>query len=93
MARLDGKWKANPTYPESQKSDARIVVAGTIEGICMVEGSAAEISEAEFVDVLFQAHEKIKKIVQWQHDMQKEVGIAKEAITDEYNFERVGNSY
>ena len=60
MARVDGKWMANPTFPESQKSDARIVVAGTEEGICMVEGSAAEISESEFVDVLFQAHEKIK---------------------------------
>lgn len=86
MARVEGKWKANPSFPESQKSDARIVVAGTQEGVCMVEGATAEISEAEFVDVLFQAHEKIKIIVQWQLDMQKEVGIAKEAISDEYNF-------
>ena len=86
MARVDGIWKANPTFPESQKSDARIIVAGTHEGVCMVEGSTSEISEAEFVDVLFQAHEKIKIIVQWQLDMQKEVGIAKEAIADEYNF-------
>lgn len=86
MARVDGTWKANPTFPESQKSDARIIVAGTHEGVCMVEGSTDEISETEFVDVLFQAHEKIKIIVQWQLDMQKEVGIAKEAIADDYNF-------
>lgn len=86
MARVDGTWKANPTFPESQKADARIIVAGTQEGVCMVEGSTNEISETEFVDVLFQAHEKIKIIVQWQLDMQKEVGIAKEAIADDYNF-------
>jgi polyribonucleotide nucleotidyltransferase len=86
MARVDGTWKANPSFPESQKSSARIVVAGTLEGICMVEGATDEISETEFVDVLFQAHEKIKTIVQWQLDMQKEVGIATEAISDEYNF-------
>lgn len=86
MARVEGAWKANPTFPESQKSDARIVVAGTLEGVCMVEGATDEISETEFVDVLFQAHEKIKVIVQWQLTMQKELGIVKDAIPDDYNF-------
>ena len=81
MARLDGKWIANPIFSESQKADARLIVAGTEEGICMVEGSAAEISEAEFVDALFMAHEKIKRLVAWQKEIQKEVGIAKEEIT------------
>ena len=60
MGRIDGKWIANPMYQDSLKADARLIVAGTEEGICMVEGSAAEISETEFVDVLFMAHDKIK---------------------------------
>ncbi len=86
MVRLEGKWIANPLFSESLKSDARLVVAGTEEGICMVEGSAAEISESEFVDVLFVAHDKIKRIVEWQKEIQKEVGVAKEEINDPYNW-------
>ena len=86
MIRLDGKWIANPLFSDSLKADARLVVAGTDEGICMVEGSAAEISETEFVDVLFLAHEKIKRIVEWQLEIQKEVGVAKEEIKDSYNW-------
>ncbi len=86
MARLDGKWIANPSFPESQKADTRLVVAGTDEGICMVEGSAQQLSESEFIDVLFQAHEKIKTLVQWQKTIQKEVGVANEEIADKYGW-------
>lgn len=91
MIRLNGQWIANPSFPDSKKADARLVVAGTDEGICMVEGSTAQISEEEFIDVLFQAHEKIKRLVQWQKDMQKEIGIAKEEIVDAYGWKEWEN--
>ena len=32
------------------------------------------LSEKEFVDVLFQAHEKIKKLIAWQKEIQQELG-------------------
>lgn len=86
MIRLDGKWIANPRFSDSLKADVRLVVAGTQEGICMVEGSSSEISESEFVDALFLAHEKIKRLVEWQKEIQAEVGVAKEAIVDKYNW-------
>lgn len=86
MVRLDGKWIANPLFQDSVKADSRLIIAGTDEGICMVEGSASEISESEFVDVLFEAHDKIKRIVAWQKEIQKEVGISKVAIDDNYNW-------
>jgi len=70
--RVDGKWVINPIYPDSKQADARIVIAGTDEGVCMVEGAASEIQEDEFVDVLFQAHEAIKKIVAWQLAIKQE---------------------
>lgn len=95
IGRVDGKWIVNPTYPEIQKSDVRLVVAGTEEGICMVEGSTNEISEKELVDALFLAHDAIKKTVAWQKEIQKEVGVAKEEIADTYQWnawqERVEN--
>lgn len=78
VARVDGKWVVNPSYSQNQNSDMRIVVAGTEEGIVMVEGAANEISESELVDVFFIAHDSIKKQVAQQEAIQKEVGVAKE---------------
>ena len=78
VARLDGQWILCPTYPQSMASDIRLTIAGTQEGICMVEGSANEMSEEEFIDVMFKAHEKIKAQIAWQNQIQKEVGVAKE---------------
>ncbi len=87
VGRVDGKWIVNPTFSQSQKSDVRIVVSGTEEGIVMVEGSSNEISEAEMVDVLFLAHDSIKKQVAWQEQIRKEVGIAKEEVDQALNWD------
>ena len=86
IGRVDGQWVYNPFYNDALKSDVRIVVAGDKEGVCMVEGSASEISEDEFVDVMFKAHDIIKKLVAWQEEIIKEVGVAKEAPTTEFDW-------
>lgn len=86
IGRVDGKWVVNPNYADAVKSDVRLVVAGTEEGICMVEGSANELPEKEFVDLLFKAHDEIKKLVAWQKKIQKEVGQPKEEAGD-FGFE------
>src|SRR6202162_3753932 len=44
---IDGKFVANPTYEETKASRVNIVVAGTDEGIVMVESGAQQVSEAE----------------------------------------------
>ncbi len=87
MARVDGKWIVNPLYNQSLVSDVRLVVAGTEEGITMVEGSSNELSESEMVDALFMAHDQIKKNVQWQTKVQQDAGIAKEAIDNTYSLD------
>lgn len=84
--RIDGNWVMNPTYTDSLRGDARIVVAGTDEGVCMVEGSSNEISEQDFVDVLFRAHGEIKKIYAWQKKIQDEVGVEKYQPQYSYDF-------
>lgn len=85
--RLDGNWVINPKYQDSLKGDAKLIIAGTQEGITMVEGSGNELSEDEFVDVLFKAHEDIKKIDVWQKQIKKESGVPKEELDYGYNFE------
>lgn len=87
VGRVDGKWIINPTYQETKNSDVRLVIAGTYDGICMVEGSANELSETEFVDILFKAHESIQKIVEWQKEIQSAIGKPKQAIADVYGWQ------
>jgi polyribonucleotide nucleotidyltransferase len=84
VSRVDGVWVINPLYEDSKRSDAKIVVAGTYEGICMVEGNANELSESEFLDALFKAHEAIRVIVNWQKEIQKELGVVKAPLKDSY---------
>lgn len=86
MVRLDGKWLVNPLHQETLKADARLVVAGTKEGICMVEGLADELSEEEFITALFEAHENIKKIISWQERIKAEIGKPKSEIADPYQW-------
>lgn len=74
IARLNGKWVVNPPYEQSLESDVKIVVVGTKDGICMVEGSTNEISEKDFLDALFLGHEAIREQVVWQEEIVKKMG-------------------
>jgi len=86
VGRVDGQWIMNPTYPQTVASDVRLVVAGTQEGICMVEGSANELSEQEFVDILFKAHEEIKQLVSWQEKIKNALSVEKAEVADPYEW-------
>lgn len=87
MGRIDGAWVINPTHEQTLKSDTRLMIAGTEEGICMVEGSFNELQEKDFVDALFNAHTLIKKIIAWQVSIARELGVVNNTIDDsQYNW-------
>lgn len=86
VGRIDGQFVLNPLYSQVLKSDVRITVAGTHEGICMVEASTNQIAEKEFVDALFLAHETIKKQVAWQQSVIEQAGKPKEPIVDLFDW-------
>jgi len=83
VGRVNGEWKFNASQEEMAESDVDIIVAGTKDGICMVEGNCSSVSEAELTEVLFLADEQIKVQVDWQLKIQKEVGVAKEESAKE----------
>ncbi len=85
--RIENNWKINPSHSDSLRADARIIIAGTKEGITMVEGSANELSEKDFVDILFKGHNELEKIVSWQKKIQDEAGAAKEMPSAMYDFD------
>lgn len=86
VVRVDGAWVVSPVYSQTVAADVNLTFAGTEEGVCMVEGSANEISEKEFLDALFMAHEVIKKQVNWQKQLKQELNVVEEPIVDEFDW-------
>jgi polyribonucleotide nucleotidyltransferase len=64
----------NPTFEQRKKSKLDLVVAGSADGIVMVEAGAKEVSEAQVVRALETAHAAIKQIVAGIDTLAKEVG-------------------
>ena len=60
---LDGQLVANPTVAQQKTSKLNIVIAGTADGIVMVESGAYEASEETVVEALEFGHNQVKKIV------------------------------
>jgi polyribonucleotide nucleotidyltransferase len=58
----DGQYIANPTYTEGRESKLNIVVAGTEEGIVMVEAGAQQVSEQDVLGAIEFGHECCRKI-------------------------------
>jgi polyribonucleotide nucleotidyltransferase len=59
---VNGKYLANSTYSEGREAKLNIIVAGTPEGITMVEAGAQQASEAEVLGALEFGHECCKKL-------------------------------
>ena len=70
----NGKYIINPTLPEYETGGMDIVVAGTMDGVMMVEGGGHEISEEDFLGAVEFAHAEIKKIVKAINDLAKKAG-------------------
>jgi polyribonucleotide nucleotidyltransferase len=60
---VDNQYVINPTYSERKQSTLDLIVAGTKDGIVMVEAGAKEVSESQVVGALEAAHAAIRKIV------------------------------
>ncbi len=59
---IHDEFVVNPTHAQRKESLINITVAGTLDGIVMVESGAKEISEDKVVDAIEFGHQQIKKI-------------------------------
>jgi polyribonucleotide nucleotidyltransferase len=71
---VDGKLVANPTYEEAKISKLNIVVAGTEEGIVMVEAGAQQATEAEVLAAIEFGHDCCKKLAAGIRELMKKAG-------------------
>jgi polyribonucleotide nucleotidyltransferase len=74
ISRVEGKLIFNPTYEETAISDLNLVMAGTSDGIVMVEAGAKEVSEDAMMEALEFGHERIKKLIQIQIKLRELIG-------------------
>ncbi len=71
---IDGRYVINPTFDERKQSKLDLIVAGSRDGIVMVEAGAREATEDEVQGALDAAQEAIKQIVAGIDDLAKAVG-------------------
>ena len=74
VGRVNGEFVINPTVEQVELSDIDLTVAGTIDAINMVEAGAKQVSEEDMLEALMFGHEAIKKLVEFQNEIIKEIG-------------------
>ena len=74
VALVNGEYVINPTFSQIEESDLDIVVAGTREGITMVEGGAHEVSEQNMLDAIAAAQPVITRLCEAQLELREIAG-------------------
>jgi polyribonucleotide nucleotidyltransferase len=78
---IDGQYIVNPTFKQRKESKLDLVVAGSKDGLVMVEAGAKEATEEQVVAALETAHAAIKQIVATIDDLAKEAGKPKLTVS------------
>jgi polyribonucleotide nucleotidyltransferase len=81
VALSNGSYSANPSYDDTKDAKLSIVVAGTEQGIVMVEAGANSASEAEVVEAIEFGHDCCKKIAAGIRELVAAVGKPKREYT------------
>ena len=77
---VDGQYVINPTFEQRKVSKLDIIVAGSKDGLVMVEAGAKEVTEEQVVEALEAAHAAIKQLVAAIDEMAREVGRKKQTV-------------
>ncbi|MFP4087948.1 MAG: polyribonucleotide nucleotidyltransferase, partial [Desulfobacteraceae bacterium] len=83
VGRVDGRYIINPTRSEQEQSDINLIVAGSREGVVMVEAGALFVPETEMIEAIFQGHEAIQPMLDLQETLKQEVGKPKRDVPPE----------
>jgi polyribonucleotide nucleotidyltransferase len=78
---IDGEYLVNPTDEQRETSRLDLIIAGTKTDVVMVEAGAREVSEEEVLRAISAGQEEIRKLVELQEEMAREVGKPKRDVT------------
>ncbi|MGB3203094.1 MAG: polyribonucleotide nucleotidyltransferase [Nodosilinea sp.] len=65
----------NPTYKEVETGDLDLIVAGSPEGVIMVEAGANQLPEADVIEAIDFGYEVVQDLIKAQLELIKELGI------------------
>jgi polyribonucleotide nucleotidyltransferase len=89
IASVEDELVINPTFDQIENSDLDIVVAGTDEGITMVEGGAKEVSEELMLKAIDRAEKEIYELCKVQKALAEMAGKEKiEVVPQEEELEK-----
>lgn len=74
VGKVDGQYVVNPSPEQLENSEIEIIVAGTRNGILMVEGEATLVTEDVMLGALKFAHEQMKPIFDAQDELREKTG-------------------
>jgi len=66
IGRIDGELMINPTLSEYDQCDINIIVAGSKNGVVMVEGGSNIVSEADMLEAIFFGHRELQPLIDIQ---------------------------
>jgi len=67
----------NPSYREIEKGDLDIVVAGSPDGIVMIEAGSNQLSEQDTIEAIDFGYEAVTELIKAQENLLKDLGIKK----------------
>jgi polyribonucleotide nucleotidyltransferase len=71
---VDGEYVLNPTMAQLKESKLNLVVAGTEQGVLMVESEALELSEDVMLGGVVYGHEQMQVAIQAIHELAEQAG-------------------
>ncbi len=74
IGRVKGQFVVNPTHAQQAESDLDLVYVGTQNDVIMIEGSAKELPEEEFIKALEFAHPQVQQLIAAQNELAAAVG-------------------
>lgn len=82
VALIDGDFKLNPTNTEMLSSDLDLIVAGTQEGVLMVESEAQNLDEKTMLSAVKFGHDGFLPVIEGINELAKEVNNERWEIAD-----------
>jgi polyribonucleotide nucleotidyltransferase len=74
VADIEGEFVCNPSFEQLEESTLDLIVAGTDDIVCMIEGECLEVPEERLLDAIEFAHGWIRKLNVLQRDLLAKAG-------------------
>jgi polyribonucleotide nucleotidyltransferase len=82
VARLDGRFVANPDFDEKERADLDLIVTVGPKGLVMVEGDCVDVPESTVVEALLFAREAVQPLLVGMDRMRDRAGKPKMVIEE-----------